>query len=669
MTVDSTPQTPRAAFGLLQASAMNMSNMVGVGPFLTIPLILASMGGPQAMLGWILGALVAACDGMVWAELASAVPLSGGSFEYLKAGFAGTRFGRLLPFLFIWQFILSGPLEIASGTIGFAQYLTYLVPMDSRYVQWLAAGVGAITVLLLYRRIESVGRLMVTLWVGVLLTLAAVLIPGLLHFNAAAAFDFPAGAFRFSQGFVLGLGSAVLLTMYDFLGYYSVCYIGDEVKQPSRTIPRSILIAVLVVAAVYMAMNIAIISVVPWREAMASKYIASVFMERLYGPVGGAVITVMICWTAFASVFALMLGYSRIPYAAARDGFFFSVFARLHPRGNFPHVSLLVLGAVTVVAGFFPLEAVITALISTRILVQFIAQIGALAMLRRRPSGVATFRMICYPWPALIALAGWVYIFTTSGIQYVAWGLLSLAAGVACYFAWCRFARSGAASGGETGTGTDAASPFFGRKANRGDGASPRPSSTEDSRGRGAREPLPAPRVVSETSMTAEEDAAIRTALCLCFPADREVFSQTRAWHGSRPAWSVLAEHQGRVLAHVGVVARVIQIGAERVRAAGVQNACVVPQRRGTGLLRQIMAIAMDEARCRGLAVGVLFCTADLAEVYARLGWQLCDGRNVIRTDENGLAGLLPAKNVTMLYPLCEADIPPGDIHLLGNDW
>jgi amino acid transporter len=443
MSVDGKPRKPLAGFGLLHASAMNMSNMVGVGPFLTIPLILASMGGPQAMLGWILGALLAACDGLVWAELASAVPLSGGSFEYLKAGYAGTRLGRLLPFLFIWQFILSGPLEIASGTIGFAQYLTYLVPMDPAYVQWLAAGVGAVTVLLLYRKIESVGRLMVTLWVGVVLTVAAVLVPGLLNFNAAAAFDFPPGAFRFSHGFVLGLGSAMLLAMYDFLGYYSVCYIGDEVQQPSRTIPRSILISVLVVAAVYLAMNIAIISVVPWREALDSKFIASVFMERLYGPVGGAVITVMICWTAFASVFALMLGYSRIPYAAARDGFFFSAFARLHPRGNFPHVSLLVLGAVTVVAGFFPLEAVITALISTRILVQFIAQIGALVMLRRRGTGISTFRMICYPWPAAIALAGWIYIFATSGVQYVAWGLVTLAAGVICYLAWRGVARSG----------------------------------------------------------------------------------------------------------------------------------------------------------------------------------------------------------------------------------
>ena len=294
---DARPHQLHRSFGLLQATAMNMSNMVGVGPFLTIPLILAAMGGPQAILGWILGALLAICDGMVWAELASAIPTSGGTFEYLKVAYAGTRLGRLLPFLFIWQFILSGPLEIASGNIGFAQYATYIVPEATPYMTWLAVGVGVLTVLLLYRKIESVGKLMVVLWVGMLLTIAVVLISGLRHFNAEAAFAFPPGAFRFSSGFLLGLGSAMTLAMYDFLGYYSVCYIGDEVTNPSRTIPRSILISVVAIAAVYVAMNVSIISVVPWQEAVKSPYIAAEFIERLYGRAGGVVVSVLICWT------------------------------------------------------------------------------------------------------------------------------------------------------------------------------------------------------------------------------------------------------------------------------------------------------------------------------------------------------------------------------------
>jgi amino acid transporter len=436
MPSESPPRELHRGFGLLQATAMNMSNMVGVGPFLTIPLILSAMGGPQAMLGWIIGAILAVCDGLVWAELASAVPSTGGTLEYLKVAFAGTRLGRLLPFLFIWQFILSGPLEIASGNIGFAQYSTYLVPQAAPYVAWIAVGVALLTVILLYRKIESVGRLMVVLWAGVIATIALVLVSGLWHFDVRTAFAFPAGAFSFSTGFVLGLGSATLVAMYDFLGYYSVCYIGDEVANPSRTMPRSILISVIAVSAIYLAMNVSIIGVVPWQEAMHSQFLVSEFMEKLYGPAGGAVVTVLICWTAVASVFALMLGYSRIPYAAARDGFFFSAFGKLHPRGDFPHVSLLVLGAVAAGASFFPLDAVIAAMMCTRILVQFLAQIAAVEMIRKQGGRVSGFRMALYPLPSLIAYVGWVFIFATAGLWYVLGGLGTLAAGVGAYFVW-----------------------------------------------------------------------------------------------------------------------------------------------------------------------------------------------------------------------------------------
>jgi amino acid transporter len=438
------------SLGLLQATAMNMSNMIGIGPFVTIPLILSTMGGPQAMLGWILGAVLAVCDGMVWAELASAVPSSGGTFEYLKVAYAGTWLGRLLPFLFIWQFILSGPLEIASGTIGFANYVKYLLPfsprlmqLSPRQVQWLAeglaVGVTALTVVLLYRKIESVAKLMVALWAGVILTIAVVLVCGLPHFSARVAFDFPPGAFSFSQGFLLGLGSAMMWAMYDYLGYYSICYIGDEVRSPSRTMPRSILISVLAVAAVYLLMNVSIISVVPWREALKSEYIASEFMERLHGRWWGALMTVLVCWTAFASVFTLMLAYSRIPYAAARDGFFFSVFARLHPRGDFPHVSLLVLGAVAIGAGFFSLDAVISVFVTSRILVQFLAQIAAVARLRSQGAPNPGFRMMLYPLPSLIALVGWSYIFVTSDVEYGLGAVAMLAAGLVAYTVWSRF--------------------------------------------------------------------------------------------------------------------------------------------------------------------------------------------------------------------------------------
>jgi amino acid transporter len=272
-----------------------------------------------------------------------------------------------------------------------------------------------------------------------LATVLWIIAAGLVNFHSAAVFDFPPGAFTFTRGFAAGLGSAMLIAMYDFMGYYDICYVGGEVRRPARTIPRSILYSVLIVAAIYALMNLSIIAVVPWREAMQSKFIASQFIEKLYGTRAAAVVTVLVLWTAFASVFALLFGYSRIPYAAAMDGHFFKVFAHLHPRGRFPDVSLLVFGGLTIVASFWELDTVISALLTSRILIQFIGQIVAVRHLRKhRQDVVRPFRMWLYPLPAAIAFAGWTYVFATSGWNYVAFGVLTLAAGVVVYGIWTR---------------------------------------------------------------------------------------------------------------------------------------------------------------------------------------------------------------------------------------
>ena len=421
--------------GLLEATALNMSNMIGVGPFITIPLIIAASGGPQCMLGWILGAVLALCDGLVWSELASAMPGTGGTYLYLREAFRKTALGGLLPFLFIWQFILSGPLEIASGLIGLAQYTAYfwrgITPLG---LHAISIGVGALAILLLYRQTQAIGRLTVALWIGVLVTVLWITASGLANFHAKVAFDFPPGAFRFSTGFFAGLGSAMLIAMYDYMGYYDICYVGGEVKDPQRVLPRAIIYSVLAVAAIYTLMNVAVISVVPWREAMHSKFIAAEFIERLYGTRAATLVTLLIVWTAFASVFALLLGYSRIPYAAAVDGHFFRPFARLHPTGRFPHVSLLVLGGLSMIASLWPLDAVISALVTCRILIQFIGQIFALHYLRNRVAEFRpSFRMWLYPLSSIAAFIGWIYVFATSGLQYIGFGLLTLTVGVALY--------------------------------------------------------------------------------------------------------------------------------------------------------------------------------------------------------------------------------------------
>src|SRR5215471_11631245 len=381
--------TPRLIrhFGTLQATALNMSNMIGIGPFLTIPLLISALGGPQAMLGWLFALLIVIPDGMVWSELGAAMPGSGGSYVYLREGFGRESFGRLMAFLFIWQFIISGPMEIASGYIGFAQFASYIWQGLSAWrILLIAAGVGIVNVLLLYRRITSVGKILTSLWVGTLLTLLSVMVTGALHFDPKLAFDFPPNAFQLSRGWLFGLGVATAIGVYDYLGYYSICYIGEEVKSPGRTIPRSIMISVIAVAVIYLSVNLSIIGVVPWREFVPanatnpnhiSNFVVSAFMERVYGARVSTAFTIMVLWTAFASVYALLLSYSRIPYAAALDGYFFPIFGRLHHRFQFPHVSLLLLGILSIVCALFSLATVIAALLATRILVQFIGQIVA----------------------------------------------------------------------------------------------------------------------------------------------------------------------------------------------------------------------------------------------------------------------------------------------------
>jgi APA family basic amino acid/polyamine antiporter len=437
------PHLPRR-FGLLPATALNMTNMIGVGPFITIPLLMTALGGPQAMLGWIVALVIVICDGMVWSELGAAMPGSGGSFHYLREAFGRERFGRLMAFLFVWQFVLSGPLEIASGYIGFAQYASYIWKGLTRPgVIALVTIVGLVNIALLYRRIHSIVKITISLWVGTLVTVLAVIVTGAMHFDPRIAFDFPPGAFNFSLGFFLGLGAASRIGIYDYLGYYDVCYIGDEVRDPGRVIPRSILISTAAVAIIYLGINLSIIGVVPWREFVPaaehpeSNFVVSIFMENIYGPRVATIFTLLILWTAFGSVFALLLGYSRIPFAAAQSGYFFHAFGRLHPTKDFPYVSLLVLGAISIVAGFFSLGTVIDALIVTRILVQFMGQVFGLILLRRNaPDMPRPYRMWLYPLPAVVALVGWIFVFATTELRVILFGVGVLALGFVAFLLW-----------------------------------------------------------------------------------------------------------------------------------------------------------------------------------------------------------------------------------------
>jgi fructoselysine transporter len=440
--------------GLVQATSLNMTFMVGIGPFVVIPRVIQAMGGPGSLLAWTAGAALALVDGCIWAELGAAMPQAGGSYVYLRQAYGAERWGRLISFLFIWQTLFQGPLSIASGALGFADYSAYLVPSEGKISRALAllgshgknAIAGAIVVLvviLLYRRITEIGRISVVFSAIVIATILWIIYGGATHFDAQRIFDSSPPHWNLSWLFFAALGHGMVQTVYSYLGYYNVCNLGGEMKNPEKNIPRAIFISIIGITALYLAMQTSILSVIPWQEAAQSKYIASTFFERLYGGPWATLATSLILVTAMGSVFAATLGYSRVPYAAAADGNFISLFARLHPTKHFPYVSLLALGGAALIFCLaLNLGQAIRGILAMRCIIQFIGQGVGLTLLRRRwASGKFPFRMWLYPVPVAIAIVGWAGLFVATGKKPMLASLAAVAVGSLVYLGRARWMR------------------------------------------------------------------------------------------------------------------------------------------------------------------------------------------------------------------------------------
>ncbi len=426
------PAQPTHLIGLRSAVSLNVMTMIGVGPFITLSLVVASLGS-SAWAGWLLGAALALCDGLVWAELGAAIPASGGSYTFLREIYRSKnpegRFdlGRFLGFLYVWQLLFTAPLSAASGALGLVQYAAFLWPSLARSYRFgpvhagagnvLAAAVCGLAVLLLWQGLGRFARVASVLAGGVLLTLGWIIVTGLTHMQpqlARAQFALPHG-----PGVLAGLGAATLITTYDLWGYYNICFLGGEVREPGRTIPRTVLLSIAIVTVLYLAMNFAVLAAVPTHALVgahgAALPMASVLMQTtlhgMWAGIASRVVAVLVMWTAFSSVVSLLLGFSRAPYAAAREGNFFSLFARLHPTLGFPQVSLLVLGGMAALFCFFDLRTVIVSLVAVRIVLQYgMQQIGVIVLRLRRPDLPRPFRLWLYPLPPLLAFAGFLFL-------------------------------------------------------------------------------------------------------------------------------------------------------------------------------------------------------------------------------------------------------------------
>lgn len=420
---------------LTQATSLNMIDMVGIGPFVTIPFIIQTMGGPQCILAWLLGAFLSFMDAFVWAELGAKWPQAGGSYVFLQKLF-GKKYGRLMSFLFVWQTSIQAPLVVASGAIGFAQYLSFLVPLTAIEQKIVSGTLVIFLVILLYRNIQAIGKLSVIMWAVVASTILWLIISAFTHFDAQLAFTYPENAFDFTPLFFVALGQASIKSIYSYLGYYNVCHLGAEIVNPQRNIPKSIFISIAGIAALYISMQIGILGVIPWQEAQHSEFIVSTFFEKLYGHTTAQVATGLILFIALSSLFAVMLGYSRVPYAAAKDGNFFKVFAKLHPTKHFPYVSLLALGGLAF--GFsllFKLKDIITAIIIMRILIQFISQsAGVIALHFKSKKLRLPYRMPFFPIPAILGIMVWLFVFFSSSTQFILGALGIIITGCLLYF-------------------------------------------------------------------------------------------------------------------------------------------------------------------------------------------------------------------------------------------
>jgi fructoselysine transporter len=429
--------------GLAQATAINMTDMVGIGPFITMPMVIGMMNGPYFLYAWIAGAFLSIVDAMIWSELGAAFPRAGGSYNFLKEAYGKNGAGKMMSFLFVWQTMIQAPLVIASAAIGFAKYFSYLVPLNSFTEKIVSGSVVVLIIVLLYRKIEAIGKISVFLWSGVIITMFWIIGGGIGHGHFLQPFRDINSGLSVDYAFVTAIGYASVKSVYSYLGYYNVCHLGGEIKNPSKNIPRSMFISVAGIAVFYLLMNVSVVSVIPWQHAKNSEFVVSEFVQIIAGSTAAKIATCLILWVAFASVFSATLGYSRIPYAAAADGEFFEVFARLHPTKKFPYVSILFLGSVAFIFSMlFKLGEVISAILAMRIIIQFIGQAMGLLILRsKKNETVFPYKMPLFPVPIILAIIMWLFILISTGSNLMGCGLFIIFLGSIVYFIKAKFKK------------------------------------------------------------------------------------------------------------------------------------------------------------------------------------------------------------------------------------
>jgi len=429
--------------GLLQAVSLNTLMMFGTGPFITIPFCIASSDppGPQALIGYAIAAIACVCDSFIWAELGALFPMSGGSYVYAQRCL-GNKWGRYVSFLFLWQLLVTGPMEVASGFIAIAQYMAYVTQnFTYGHHALLAFAFCTTCTILLYRDMTDVGTTAVVLWLGMCAAIAFTLIAGFTHWNSEY---FAVPEIKNTGVLIWSLGNAARFGIYDFTGYYDVNFIGKEVKDPERTIPLAGVATCIIVCIVYFLTYLSVMAFLPWDpadggyvglvqgEGNAAAYIMSTFCEKMIGRNFAIFFTFVVIYCIYGSCFSLMLGFAQIPYAAAKAGMFMEMFAHEHVTKGFADYSLLFMGFFSCIFCFLDLGVVIEGMMTTNIVAMFLANSLSLVYHRwQNPDFDRPYEMPLYPLPVIIQVSMFSFIFLTSDNWIISGGnpLLELGMG------------------------------------------------------------------------------------------------------------------------------------------------------------------------------------------------------------------------------------------------
>lgn len=422
---------------LKYATILNIIDMVGIGPFVTLPIIMLVFPGQWSIVPWIIGAIISLLDGFIWSELGSRWPKAGGSYVFLQKIYT-SKFGRFFAFLYSLQTSLHLPFVLTSACLGLINYLRYLIPLDYWQGKFIMIAMIVIIIFLLYRNILKIGKIGYWLSFFVFGMLLFTIFTGFISFDAntlhqnTQSFK-PLGEF-WSFAFWFAMGNATTKTVYSFLGYYNVCHIGSEIKSPEKNIPKSIMISIIVIAVLYLAMQFSVSGAIPQSWITDENVpVVSLLMEKVYGrsvAVGTSFVIIII---AISSLFALFLGYSRIIYTSATEGFHFKFLTHLHPKHHFPDYILLFFGAIAIVFCFIfdqPSD-VFKFIVVSRIFIQFIPQaIGIIYMRMNKVDYEGLFKMPLFP---IISVISWLFIFFTTGLKYSIFGLGLFAIGGILY--------------------------------------------------------------------------------------------------------------------------------------------------------------------------------------------------------------------------------------------